>query len=97
MIIFVRVQIVAVVAIICCVGNVFGYQTGAPPSQCVDMTPAVPPTGPHGTGQTTSSSPYIITTNASTGYTPGQTYSGIRGILLNSCLMSVDLPEECVN
>jgi hypothetical protein len=36
------------------------------------MTPEVPP---HGTGQPTSISPYVITVNASAGYTPGETYS----------------------
>jgi hypothetical protein len=30
---------------------------------------------PHGTGQPTSTSPYVITVSASTGYTPGKTYS----------------------
>jgi hypothetical protein len=65
-------QVTAVVVIVCCIGIVCGYPRGAPTSRCVTMTPEVPP---HGTGQPTSISPYVITVNASAGYTPGETYS----------------------
>lgn len=51
---------------------VSGFPSGAPLTQCTDMTPAYP----HAAGQIITS-PYLIKTTAiaAGGYIPGQTYS----------------------
>ena len=61
----------AIIAVMCCIQTVVGYPGGAPTTQCVQMTPQ----SPHGSSQATAS-PYQITTNASSGYVPGRTYTG---------------------